>query len=175
MRKLITVYVYGLAAIALLQLLGLASGIRITALVHVAIAFIVAFMVIHGYRIGNYPRLKIGSFYYGYVSVGTIVLAALSGSVFFYLFSAIAVLGCYTLGFSSKAKSLISENGDVESNSFVKSEYESSEDYIDYKGHAIRKSPNYLWVGKLRFSDVKKAEAYIQNNLVEQEITGDNG
>jgi hypothetical protein len=175
MRKLITVYVYGLAAIALLQLLGLASGLRITALVHVAIGFIVAYMVIHGYRIGNYPRLKIGSFYYGWISVGTFVLAALSGSVFFYLCSAIAAFGCYTLGFSSEAKSLISENGDLESNTFVKSEYENSEDYIDYKGHAIRKSPNYLWVGTLRFSDVKKAEAYIQNNLVEQETTGNGG
>ncbi len=42
-------------------------------------------------------------------------------------------------------------------------EFEKSIDYTEYKGQTIRKSRNYYWVDELRFSDIKKAEAHIEN------------
>ena len=81
MRKLISIYVYGLAVLPLLDIIDLASEPRFPALVRVAIGLLVAYLVIHGYRIGHYSRLRIGSFYYGFAAVGTLLIAAILGDV----------------------------------------------------------------------------------------------
>ena len=165
MSKILSFYVYCLAVFPIVELLDLVSDPRPAVIVRMAVAVIVAYLVVNGYRIGYNNRLRIGSAYYGYAAVGTLLIAAVLGNPLFYGIGAFELLGCYFLGFSAVARSLRVELGTNSNNKNAAKEFEQSEDYTEYKGHAIRKSRSYYWIGEFRFSDIKKAEAYIENDL----------
>ena len=167
MRKLIHFYVYFMAAIPLIDVLDLISQPRLAVAVRIAIGTSAAFFVISGYQVGHYSRLKFGAFYYGFLSATTLLVSVITGSPIFYFVFGALLVGCYLLGFSSTAQSLMAEKGLISTNKRVIAEFGKSENYAEYKGHNIRKSPNYYWVGELRFSNIKKAEAYIENELVQ--------
>lgn len=171
MRKIIGFYVYCLAAFPLISMIALvaitsfSANPRPIAIARTIVEIIVAYIVINGYRIGYYHRLRIGSAFYGFYAFGTILLAAILGNLLFYGIAVFEVLGCYFLGFSAVARSLRVELGSNSNNRNAAKEFEQSEDYTEYNGHSIRKSRSYYWIGEVRFSDIKKAEAYIENEL----------
>ena len=165
MSKILSFYVYCLAVFPIVDFFDLISDPRPAVIVRIIVEIIVAYVVIRGYRVGYYQRLRIGSALYGLAAVGTLLVAAMLGMLPFYGLAAFEIVGCYMLGFSAEARALILEIGTNSNNKNAIHEFEESVDYTEYKGHSIRKSRNYYWVGERRFSDIKKAEAYIQNEL----------
>ena len=165
MRKILSFYVYCLVIFPIIDIFDLISDPRPAVIIRIIVEVTVAYVVINGYRIGYYQRLRIGSALYGLAAVGTLLVAAMLEMFPFYGLAAFEIFGCYVLGFSAIARSLRVELGTNANNKNATKEFEQSEDYTEYKGHSIRKSRSYYWIGQFRFSDIKKAEAYIENEL----------
>lgn len=171
MRKFIGFYVYGLSILLVFELISLLSTPNPQAIFRTVLALVVTVLVIKGYRVGIYSRLKFGALYYGFWAFGALLIALLLQEPLWYIILGILIFGSYSLGFSATAKALKRENDDIFSNKIVTREFESSEDYTEYKGITIKKSTNYYWIGELRFTNIKEAEAYIENSFLHNTST----
>jgi hypothetical protein len=163
MRRILSFYVYFLAVFPIIDIFELVADPRPAVIVRIIVEVVIAYIVIKGYLIGYYHRLSIGSTLYGFGAIGTLIIASILGSFQFYLLAAFALFGCYVLGFSTVARYLRLKTQTRSDNGNAAMEFEKSIDYTEYKGQTIRKSRNYYWVDELRFSDIKKAEAHIEN------------
>lgn len=165
MRKAITFYVYCLVVLAAFEFVMLLMTQAPASLVRFLLSSVLAYFVVSAYRRGVYSPLRYAAAYFGLIALVNALILFAIGGLLFALIAAVAAFGCYALGFSAEARKLRSGLAKRNDNPSASNEFDSSEDYGEYKGFPIRRSKNYYWVGDFRFSSMKEVEAFVEDRL----------